>query len=128
LHYGQYLTTLGYCLECHTQDDRGKLRADRKLAGGREFDSPIGRVISANISPDRATGIGNWTEDMFVARFKAYERTADRPPPKATAANFSVMPWLSFSQMNEPDLRAIFKYLQTQLPVVNKVMAHPSAQ
>jgi mono/diheme cytochrome c family protein len=126
LRYGQYLATLGYCLECHTQDDRGKLRADQKFAGGKAFDSPIGRVISANISPDRATGIGNWTEDMFVERFKAYQRTADSLPPKATAGTFTVMPWLSFSQMEESDLRAIFKYLKTQLPVVNKVNTHPT--
>lgn len=125
LRYGEYLATLSDCVECHTQDNHGKLREDMRLAGGKAFDAQGARVVSANISPDRATGIGSWTEDVFVERFKAYQRTADSLPPKATARDFTVMPWLSFSQMDASDLRAIFRYLQTLPPVHNKVNTHP---
>lgn len=123
--YGKYLATLGDCLGCHTPEDKGKLKTQLSFGGGRVFDSPVGPVVSANISPDRATGIGSWSEDNFVNRFKVYAKEADKPQPVATRSNFTFMPWLSYSQMEESDLRAIFRYLQAQKPIRNRVSIHP---
>src|SRR3954447_21529814 len=56
---GRYLVALGDCVACHTQPDSAP------LAGGRAVDTPFGTVYSANITPDRETGIGGWTADQF---------------------------------------------------------------
>jgi hypothetical protein len=123
--YGQYLATLADCLGCHTEEDKGKPKMDLQFGGGRVFDSPLGVVVSANISPDRENGIGNWSEDYFVRRFKSYESNADKPQPAVTSRTFTYMPWLSYSQMDESDLRAIYRYLQAQKPIANQVITHP---
>ena len=71
--YGQYLVNAASCIECHSQADKGSLIAGLEFAGGREFPMPTGGVVrSANITPHPTAGIGKWTKDMFVQRFKAY--------------------------------------------------------
>src|SRR4051812_36565354 len=52
---GRYLATMGDCIACHTRKD------GRPFAGGRALQTPFGTILSANITPDRGTGIGNWT-------------------------------------------------------------------
>lgn len=126
VRYGEYLVALADCMGCHTQEEHGQMQADKKFGGGRKFVSPVGPVVSANISPDRATGIGSWTEDMFVQRLRAYRNLSNKLPV-TTASNFTVMPWLSYCQMEESDLRAIFKYLQAQAAVSNRVSTHPAS-
>jgi hypothetical protein len=56
---GRYLTVLGDCAGCHDNPDHGH------LAGGQGFTAAFGTVYSSNITPDKQTGIGNWTADDF---------------------------------------------------------------
>ncbi len=119
--YGQYLTNIAGCADCHTPVDARKTPlADKRLAGGQEFPLPNGLIArSANLTPD-ATGIAGWSEEQFIAKFKAYSDGAAHVPVKAGDFN-TPMPWQSYSGMTREDLRAIFTYLQTVPPVKNAV-------
>jgi mono/diheme cytochrome c family protein len=125
--YGKYLVRVGGCADCHTMKRQGKDIEEMDLAGGFELRFPSGVVVSANITPDEDTGIGRWTEDGFVSRFRQYQRFAREGAPKADRASFTIMPWLAYSELEEEDLRAIYRYLRTVPPVSHQVVLHPEA-
>ena len=81
---------------------------------------PNGMLRSANITPDPETGLGNWTEEAFIARFKAYADSANLSAIAATQVN-TIMPWSMYAGMDTTDLKAIYAYLKTIKPVKNKV-------
>lgn len=120
--YGGYLVTAASCNNCHTREEKGTPIPGMKLAGGFEFPLPTGGVVrSANITPDKESGIGNWPEDVFVARFKTYADSTYKPVEIKKGDFNSVMPWLMYSNMKTEDLKAIYAYLRTVKPVTNKV-------
>lgn len=125
LAYGKYLTEIGGCADCHTKQEHGQPVAGMELAGGFELRMPQGVVLSANITPDLETGIGSWTEDGFVSRFRQYSEFAESGGPPVTAETFTIMPWLAYSKLKDEDLRAIYQYLRTVKPVGQKVQTHP---
>ena len=123
LAYGKYLFTMASCTDCHTKQEKGAPIEGMELAGGFEF--PLytgGTVRSANITSDKATGIGNWNEQAFVSRFKMYADSAYKPQSIARNQFNTVMPWLMYSRMEEEDLKAIYAYLQTVKAVNNEVV------
>jgi mono/diheme cytochrome c family protein len=124
--YGKYMLTAASCTDCHTPAERGQPIEGKYLAGGFEFKLPVGIARSANITPDEQTGIGLWTEDAFVARFKAYADSSFTPIPVVRGDFQTVMPWLFYCNMKEHDLRAIYKYLRTVPAVNNKVVKFES--
>jgi hypothetical protein len=119
--YGEYLTTAAGCTECHTKMAKGK-PVGEPFAGGFEFPLPGGILRSANITP-HITGIGGWTRDQFIARFKAYAPGSFTPPTVDTTKGEmqTVMPWVMYAGMTEQDLGAIYDYLKTLKPVENVV-------
>ncbi|MDQ4120765.1 MAG: cytochrome c [Acidobacteriota bacterium] len=124
INYGAYLTNAASCIECHTQMVRGQLVEGKEFAGGRSFPLPDGsRVISSNITPDKATGIGFWSEELFIQRFKAYDKRVNAGAHQAVKpGDFNtIMPWTKYAEMTNEDLAAIFAYLQTLKPVSNKI-------
>ncbi len=122
VNYGRYLVTGGACIECHTPADKGKIIEARAFSGGREFQFIAGAVVrSANITCDKETGIGDWTEEMFVNRFKAYADSAYQAPVVSPTEKNTIMPWMMYSHMKEPDLKAIYAFLKTLPPIKNKV-------
>ncbi len=127
--YGEYLVTVGSCMGCHTPGGEGTPDMTRRFAGGEVFKFPGGiQVVSANITPDPETGIGSWTEQQFVNRFAIYKQYAEDLPPEIPPDQFSIMPWLSLSQLTRDDLGAIYAYLRTVPAVKNKVVTHPKPQ
>ncbi|MBZ0274021.1 cytochrome C [bacterium] len=120
--YGKYTVTIAGCVECHTQvNDKGQILAGREFAGGREFKGSGLDVRSANISPDEETGIGGWTKEDFVLRFKGFDSPeAAKLPPDAMGYQ-TVMPWLMYAGMTEDDLGAIYDYLRTVPAIKNSV-------
>lgn len=120
LKYGAYLTNAAACIECHTQVEKGQIIPEMAFSGGRVFKMPNGQVVSANITPDKNTGIGSWTAESFVARFKAYTNPATTPVLGAGDVN-TIMPWTMFAGMDTSDLRSIYAYLKTVKPISNKV-------
>ncbi len=115
--YGAYMTNAAGCTECHTPQENGAPIMSKYMAGGFPFQLPgFGVVISANITPDQS-GIGSWSEDQFVERFKYYGKEG-YVAHKVNEREFqSVMPWTMYARMEEEDLRAIYQYLQTIEPV-----------
>jgi mono/diheme cytochrome c family protein len=123
LAHGEYLTTVAGCRDCHTPvDGQHKPLANMAFAGGQEFKIPPGPVHSRNITPDPTTGIGAWTKEAFIARFRAYRDI--QPVPSKGPEQGTVMPWLVHSKMSDADLSAIYAYLRTIKPIENRIQGH----
>jgi len=120
INYGKYMITAAGCMDCHTKQDKGKFVGEF-YAGGFDFKLSNGSMVtSANITPDKATGIGNWTKEQFVERFKLYANNYTNT--KVNTGEFqTIMPWMMYSGMNTEDLEAIYAYLQTLPPVKNQI-------
>ena len=141
---GKYLVeAIGDCDDCHTPHKMGpngpepdvsrrlsghpedaKLPSPPKpngpwiVAGSADFTAwagPWGISYTANLTPDQNTGLGTWTEDMFIRALREGKHMGQsRPilPP---------MPWPTFKNMTDDDLKAIFAFLRTLPPIVNHV-------
>lgn len=129
LAYGRYMTRSALCADCHTPiDDRGQPLPGRDFAGGMEFLETGYRVRSANITPDSDTGIGSWTEQQFIDRFKSLEVPSDAVLSDAERRQNTPMPWTSYAGMTREDLAAIYAFLRTQTPVTSRITKFPDAQ
>ena len=97
--YGKYITTFASCGDCHTPvNGQGQPLPGMDMAGGRAFPMPNGVVRSMNITPAKS-GIGTWTKDAFIARFKAH---AGITPSNVGDEEFnSIMPWNMYAEMKE---------------------------
>jgi mono/diheme cytochrome c family protein len=116
--YGKYMTRSALCSDCHTPiDDRGTPLPGMEFAGGMEFVETGYRVRSANITPDADTGIGAWTEQQFVDKFKGFENPTNATLAEHERAQNTVMP-----------ITAIYAYLRTLTPVINRVNKFPDAK
>lgn len=118
---GEYLTTMAGCVECHTPADRGQIIPEKMFSGGRVFELPTGTLHSANITPDKETGIGTMTKEAFVARFRAYADSGYVPHQIGPNDMQTIMPWTMYGGMKPEDLGAIYTYLMTVKPIKNPV-------
>lgn len=121
--HGEYIVTAATCYDCHTPMEKGKYNDEMAFSGGVEFHLPTGGIVrSANITPDKDTGIGNWTEEEFVRRFKIFA-DSNYVAPEVHQGDFNTyMPWEYYSQIKERDLRAVYAYLMSRNPVKKKVV------
>ncbi|MCA0334955.1 MAG: cytochrome C [Bacteroidetes bacterium] len=124
LKYGKYMAVISGCQICHTKEEQGKA-VGQPFAGGNEYKMPDGsKVYSVNITPDKETGIGNWSKEEFVARFKVYKND-NKSPEKVGKGDFqTIMPWTMYADKETKDLEAIYAYLQSLPPVNNKVIKY----
>ncbi|MCE0722165.1 MULTISPECIES: c-type cytochrome [Legionella] len=104
---GEYLAKMGDCISCHTNVKAGT----PAYAGGLPIATPFGTFYSPNITPDKETGIGNWTEKDFIRALK------EGRDPKGRNY-FPVFPYVYFSKTTEEDARALYAYFMS-LPPVN---------
>ena len=143
---GEYLVSFGGCNDCHTPWKLGPKGPEpdmsRALSGhpaqltmptapalppgpwvwtaagtNTAFAGPWGVSFTANLTPDRETGLGDWTEEMFIATMKTGRHQGKgRPllPP---------MPYFNLKELSDQDIRAVFAYLQSLEPVHNRVPA-----
>ena len=125
LEWGRYLVTVAGCGVCHTQMEKGEPIPGKAFAGGEPFVVANYKAVSANITPDKDTGIGKMSEAEFIERFHQYKKYLQDGPPATTPENFTLMPWLSFARMPSEDLSAIYAYLRTVQPVNHSVETHP---
>lgn len=110
---GRYLAAAGGCVSCHTED-----RDDAApWAGGRALATAFGTFYSPNITPDRDTGIGGWTEAQFVTALRE-----GRSP--TGAAYFPAFPYPAYAGMEVEDARAIYAYLMSLAPVSRANQSH----
>lgn len=127
VNYGRYLVNAAACTDCHTRMEQGEFVGD-PFAGGNEYTLPDGSIVrSANITPHE-TGIGNWTKEQFVSRFKMYADSSYVPHRVEPGQFQTLMPWLMYSGMTRTDLEAIYEYLRTQPPVENQIKLFTAAE
>ncbi|MBL7993983.1 cytochrome c [bacterium] len=126
--YGKYMITLASCGECHTPKEKGAPIPGMDFAGGFKFVMPWGTIRTTNITPDIETGIGSWTKEQFINRFKTFDNDAAKQivfkPPFDEGHFNTLMPWTQYAGMTEEDLGAIYAYLRTVKPVKNKVQKY----
>jgi mono/diheme cytochrome c family protein len=114
---GKYLVTVGGCNDCHTPGALlGKPDFSRALGGSEVgFAIPgLGVFAGPNLTPDKDTGLGNWTDDQIVTAI-----TAGTTPEGRRLA--PIMPYAALSHLTSDDSRAIVAYLRSLPPVKNKV-------
>lgn len=117
--YGEYLAaTVANCMGCHT--NRSRMTGEyivEAYSGGFAFGtiledgtpSDTHHIISPNLTPDPETGrITTWTEEGFIARFRAGKVIKE-----------SVMPWGQFKRMSDTDLRALYRFFMSLPPTKN---------
>jgi hypothetical protein len=145
---GRYLSIIGGCNDCHSPKvftPQGPVPDTTRLLSGHPANNslpglpdgiigmtpdkwgavttgdltgwkgPWGASFAANLTPDKETGLGSWTPEMFIKAMHTGKHMGtgrDILPP---------MPWFSLAQMTEPDLKALFAYLQSLKPVSNAV-------
>jgi mono/diheme cytochrome c family protein len=127
--YGRYMTKAALCTECHTPiDEQGTPLPGMEFAGGLEILETGYRVRVANITPDANTGIGSWTEQQFVDKFKGFETPTNATLAEHERAQNTPMPMTAYAGMTREDLSAIYAYLRTLKPVVNRVDKFPDAK
>ena len=110
---GKYLLHAGGCISCHV----GETRDDKSLAGGHAIESPFGVFYSPNITPDKETGIGNWSDDDFVTAFWEGES------PEGDHY-FPAFPYTAYTGMSRQDLLDLKAYLFTLEPVRRENKEH----
>ena len=103
---GKYIFGAAGGCGCHTESGKPV------NSGGRKYDGPFGSVYSANITPDRQTGIGGWTDEQVVTAI----RLGRRPDGERL---IPVHPYTVFNGMAAGDLRALVAFLRS-LPAVNR--------
>lgn len=121
--YGEYMVNAAACAECHTPMGPQGPDFSKMFAGGFVFQTPMFKVAVANITPDSASGIGTWTEKMFIDKFR--NNSSDAVVNRNPGRENSIMPWSMYGKMKEEDLKAIYAYLRTVKPVSNKVEKYP---
>jgi mono/diheme cytochrome c family protein len=108
---GRYLAVLGDCGACHTAP------GGQPFAGGVALQTPFGTLVGPNITPDRETGIGDWTDDEFVAALHDGQG-------RGGVRLYPAMPYPAYTKMTRDDVLAIRAYLSTVAAVSNNVVAN----
>ncbi|HEU0151265.1 MAG TPA: cytochrome c [Bradyrhizobium sp.] len=114
---GQYLVDIGGCNDCHTPGSFLGKRDESRTLGGSDvgFGIPgMGVFVGPNLTPDRETGLGSWTNEQIVTAI----RTGKRPDGRMLAP---VMPYNDFSHMTKEDALAVAAYLKSLPPISNRV-------
>lgn len=141
---GHYLVTVGGCHDCHTpwhvgptgpEPDMSRMLSGHPQeavvtdppvpAGGpwiisayatnTAWAGPWGVSFTANLTPDENTGIGVWSEEIFINTLRSgkhWGQSRDILPP---------MPWFNYGKMTDEDLRAVYTYLRSIPPIHNRV-------
>jgi mono/diheme cytochrome c family protein len=110
---GRYIVeVIGACGNCHTAQGPDGPDESRHLAGGAPIDKPGLHAVPRNITPDRATGIGAWTDEQIIRAIREGVRPDGRVlgPP---------MPYYLYRDISDRDAEAIVAYLRTVEPVDN---------
>jgi len=108
---GRYQAILGDCQACHTRP------GGKPFAGGAPLETPFGKLVPPNITPDPTTGIGNWTEADF-------QRMMKKGVGHRGVRLYPAMPYPAYSKMPDKDIADLWAYMRTVQPVVNEVKSN----
>lgn len=103
---GEYLARMGDCVACHT------VRGAKPFSGNYAIPSPFGTMYTPNLTPDKETGLGDWTADDFYRAMHEGKR-------KDGAFLYPAFPYTSYTKMPREDVDAIYAYLRTLPPIHN---------
>lgn len=103
---GEYLATAGDCTACHTAAG-GKF-----LAGNYKLDTPIGAIMTPNLTPDKETGMGKWSYEQFEQAFR--HGIGDEGEYL-----YPAFPFAWFTKVSDEDVKALWAYLQS-IPAVTE--------
>lgn len=107
---GRYLATASDCIACHS------VHHGKPMAGGLVMSSPVGSIVSTNITPSKTTGIGNYTEQQFS--------DAVRKGVRADGAHlYPAMPYPSYAIMTDEDIHAMYTYFMKAVEPVDQKTA-----
>jgi mono/diheme cytochrome c family protein len=95
-------------MSCHTGSP------EKPFAGGYPVKSPLGVIYGPNITSDRETGIGTWTQADF-------ERALRRGLRKDGAYLYPAMPYGSYTKMSDADMTALWNYIHGLAPIRNRI-------
>jgi mono/diheme cytochrome c family protein len=111
IEHGRYLAVAADCAACHSAP------GGRPFAGGLAIDSPLGAIYSTNITPDRASGIGNFTLDDF-------DRAVRHGIDDEGVTLYPAMPYPSYARMSDEDIAALYDYFMHGVaPVASRAHA-----
>lgn len=103
---GEYVAIAGDCVACHTAP------GGKPYAGGLKLDTPVGAIMSTNITPSKTHGIGNYTLEQFAA--------AVRRGVRADGANlYPAMPYTSYALVSDEDIKALYAYFMNAVEPVD---------
>jgi mono/diheme cytochrome c family protein len=105
---GRYLAVVGDCTACHT------VPGQPAFSGGVVIETPFGKLVGANITPDPETGLGYWTFDDF-------QKVMSEGHSKGGKRLYGAMPFTAYTKVRKEDNLALWAYLQTIEPVHNPV-------
>lgn len=109
---GRYLAVAGDCVACHSVPGSGQ-----PFAGGYRLETPFGALLSSNITQDKETGIGDWTQqDLANALRKGKGKHGENLYP--------AMPYPAYAKMTDEDIADLYAYLKTIAPVHNPVQSN----
>ena len=109
---GRYVAIAGDCAACHTDPHGGK-----PFAGGYALETPFGQLLASNITSDRQTGIGAWTEAQFT-------RAVREGKGRHGENLYPAMPYNAYVKVNDQDMHDLWAYMQTIPAVDNKVVSN----
>lgn len=104
IQQGSRLAAAGFCASCHS------VAGGKPLAGGYAMKTGFGTIYSTNISPDRETGIGTWSEEAFL-------RAMHEGVARDGSHLFPAFPYDHFTKLSNADVHALYAYIMTQPPV-----------
>jgi mono/diheme cytochrome c family protein len=104
--HGKALVEAGDCGTCHTADTA------KPFAGGKRIDTPFGAIYSPNLTPDRDTGIGGWSDQDFYSALR-YGMAPDG------SRYYPAFPYPNFTKLTRDDILSIRAYLATLTPFRN---------
>jgi len=102
IRHGEYLVKMGDCLTCHTD----KANHGKTFAGGLKIGTSFGALYTPNITPDKETGIGNWSDEQFV-------RAVRQGIAPDGSYYYPVFPYNYFNKMSRRDVLDIKAYLDS---------------
>ncbi|MDX1572212.1 MAG: cytochrome c [Xanthomonadales bacterium] len=112
---GEYIVLMANCITCHSPTQQGQPIQGKFLAVGVYFKTPYGSFPTPNITPDKKTGIGDYTD----AELDRVMRTGIKKNGTRVVANF--MPWYIYKNMTDEDMAAVIAYLRSLKPVENDI-------
>ncbi|MFT3697681.1 MAG: c-type cytochrome [Kofleriaceae bacterium] len=108
---GEYIANVSGCLVCHTGlAANGAPDFEHLGAGGLEMPDPMGTWKTPNITPDKSSGVGSWTDEQLITVI----REGTRPDGSQL---YSIMPYALYNRMTDDDVQALVAYLHTLKPV-----------